>query len=568
MIAEPIAPPPVELPPVEPKPVEPKPTNAEWRLCELVDALSSELDCVADTLSVKSHARGSALSVQKLGLDLRVDVRVDERGVPIFRTVEPGSESCATLLKLDLGQVFRSQLEEVRKPLDEESDGRPLSALPEITAAEIDALERLGIFTIDDLVRYLGSSPRIAEVARRTGISEARLRRWVGLPFLNALDPVAAIPAGRAALLGGNLGEARPASARVRVGDREAEVISWNDRRIEIRLPAEGRASAIWIDFGAFRTNLVDWRPAPVDLRLRDLHTIEAEPIAGEEIHFEAVLHNDSRRESGPFEVRLDAEGEPIAAWVEPSLAPDEERRLQATGRMAVGTYVVRWIVDPDQRLDLLDRDAARGEQPLTVFAAGSFEVRAQADVPRPTAGDEIQVAFTVQAGRLRLAAVPLAESYDPELFDFRRAEPAPVERFAGRLVWSDLGALSPGASRVAVATFACKPIKTARRTRHSARSEGARDGAGQTLRPVEAAIEITLIPNLRDLAPPDVVERLATIGITTVPDLAAATVKMLVGAKFEPAEAERWIREARIALGAEAPPLALSGAKRSQRWS
>ncbi|HEV7667203.1 MAG TPA: hypothetical protein VGS22_01685 [Thermoanaerobaculia bacterium] len=543
---------------------EPQATNAEWRLCELVDALAAELDCVADTLSLKSHARGSALSVQKLGLDLKVDVRVDERGVPIFRTVEPGRETCATLLKLDLGQVFRSQLEEVRKPLDDDSDGRPLSSIPDIAPAEVEALERLGIFTIDDLVRYLGSSSRISEVARRTGISEARLRRWVGLPFLSTIDRATALPEESVALLGGNLGAVRPATGRVIVGDREAEVISWTDRRIEIRLPVEGRA-AIWIDFGTLRTNVLDWRPAPVDLRLRDLHTVEVEPVAGEEIRFEAVLHNDSRRPSGPVEVRLETDGEPVVSWTEPSLAADEERRLQGKGKLGAGSYTVLWIVDPDEQVDLLDRNAARGEQLLTVFSAARCEVVASTDTPRPTAGQNVRCTFAVKAGHSRLASVPLGDRYDPELFEFLGAEPAPDERDAGRLVWNDLGAMAAGTWREVVATFACKPIQSARRTRHTARAEGARDGQGNILRPAEAALEIVILPNLGDLAPPEVVERLAWIDVTTVAALAVATVEQLMAAKFTIEEAEHWIREAQIALGSEGGPRTEIVAKRKR---
>ena len=426
------------------------PTNAEWRLCELVDALAAELDCVADTLSLKSHARGSALSVQKLGLDLRVDVRVDERGVPVFRTVEPGRETCATLLKLDLGLVFKSQLEEVRKPLDEESDGRPVSVLPEIGAAEVEALGRLGIFTVDDLVRYLGSSSRIAEVARRTGISEARLRGWVGLPFLTTLEPLAASPGGRASLRGGNLGAVRPESGRVIAAGREAEVISWSDRNIEFRLPEADGDGEIWVDFGAHRTNRVDWRPEPLD-------------------------------------------------------------------------------------------------------PAGLLTLSAAANPPRQTTGEDVRCIFTLRGGRSGLARTPFVVRFDPERLALRAVEPAPDETAAGLLSWSDLGALPAGGSRGVGATFSCLPIKSARRTRQTARVEGALDEQGHRVGPVESALEVLLIPSLRDLAPVGVVERLLRLGITTVPALAAASVEKLLEGKFTLDEAEHWIREAGIALGDEA---------------
>ncbi|NEO77952.1 MAG: hypothetical protein F6J99_17620, partial [Moorea sp. SIO4G3] len=79
--------------------------NEEWQLAELVDAIASEIDHAADTLSLKSYARGKSLAIKQLNLDLEVTVRRGRDGEIWFRTVVDPKENGATVLKLDFTQV-------------------------------------------------------------------------------------------------------------------------------------------------------------------------------------------------------------------------------------------------------------------------------------------------------------------------------------------------------------------------------------------------------------------------------------------------------------------------------
>jgi hypothetical protein len=73
--------------------------NLEWQLSELVDLIAAEVDRAADTLSLKSYARGASFAVKKLSLDLEVKVRRTADGKLLFRTVSDDKTS-STVLKL------------------------------------------------------------------------------------------------------------------------------------------------------------------------------------------------------------------------------------------------------------------------------------------------------------------------------------------------------------------------------------------------------------------------------------------------------------------------------------
>src|SRR5689334_13317699 len=88
------------------------PEHLEWRFAGFSAAVASAVDRAQDTLAFKSLTRGFSVSLKGLSLDLSVYVRMDGQGRVFFRTAEAG-QTGASLLKLELEEVFREQIEEV-----------------------------------------------------------------------------------------------------------------------------------------------------------------------------------------------------------------------------------------------------------------------------------------------------------------------------------------------------------------------------------------------------------------------------------------------------------------------
>jgi hypothetical protein len=237
--------------------------NAEWRLSDFLDALGAEVDRAQDTLSLKSHARGMTVAVQGLALDLAVHVRVDGKGQVYFRSAQPG-EAAATVLKVDLREAFQSQLEEVRRPLDDADLGLLLTTLSGITAAEVERLHALSTFTVEDLRRLCRAPALLSEVSRKTGIAETRLRDWLELPFLLRVEPPAGSPGQTAVLAGGHLGR-QDGDDAVFFQGAEARVLGWEDARITVEIPAGAVPGPVYARIDEARSNALLWsREVPV----------------------------------------------------------------------------------------------------------------------------------------------------------------------------------------------------------------------------------------------------------------------------------------------------------------
>ncbi|HTQ78636.1 MAG TPA: IPT/TIG domain-containing protein [Thermoanaerobaculia bacterium] len=250
------------------------PENGEWRLADLLDAIASEVDRAQDAVALKSLARGLTFGLKGLDLDLAVTARFDPAGRLLFRTADPG-QSGGSVLKLSLEEVAQGQVEEVRTPLD--GAGLPLSTLPGITAEEIAALGRLSIFTLDDLRPYTASAALAAALARQSGVAEPHLRRWLGLPYLTAIDPPAGSPGQTATLSGGHLGAADPQN-QVYFQTRAAAILSWSDTAVSVRIPAGAETGTVFaVPNGSpdVPTNALPWTlaspPAPPPLALQSL---------------------------------------------------------------------------------------------------------------------------------------------------------------------------------------------------------------------------------------------------------------------------------------------------------
>jgi len=232
--------------------------NAEWRLSDFLDALAAEVDRAQDTLSFKSFSRGMTVGFKGLHLDVAVQVRVDDKGQVFFRSAEPGQAS-PSMLRLDLQETFQSQVEEVRRPLDDTDLGLPLSSLPDITAPEIATLQALSIFTVDDLRRFCRTPALLSELSRRTGLAEIRLRGWLGLPFLTRIVPAAGAPGQVAVIEGGNLG-AQAGDDAVLFQGIAARVLLWETSRITLEVPAGAGSGPVYARIDGARSNVLLWQ--------------------------------------------------------------------------------------------------------------------------------------------------------------------------------------------------------------------------------------------------------------------------------------------------------------------
>src|SRR5690349_1111636 len=112
-----------------------------------------------------------------------------------------------------------------------------LEHLEGIGADEIRALARVGVASVEDLDGACAGATAIADLGRRTGIADARLRAWLGRPLLEAAAPAAGSPDGRVVLRGANLGAAPDDGRLVLFQGRPAAIEEWSASRIVVRMP-------------------------------------------------------------------------------------------------------------------------------------------------------------------------------------------------------------------------------------------------------------------------------------------------------------------------------------------
>lgn len=237
------------------------PQNAEWSLSTFLDSLAAEIDRAQDTVALKSVSREITVKVTEASLDLAVAVRVDSVTRVYFRTVEPGVAP-TTVLRLRLAETSREGGAD--SVSTSQADGLELSFLPGITATEVVALERLSILTLGDFRRFSESSALVADLARRSGIADSRLRRWLSLPFLLHVQPEAVSTGDGAVIVGGNLGDVREEADTVYFQASAAVILHWSESRIVVRVPEPLVAGPVYAVLDGSPTNVVTWTPTTV----------------------------------------------------------------------------------------------------------------------------------------------------------------------------------------------------------------------------------------------------------------------------------------------------------------
>ncbi|NEP49387.1 MAG: hypothetical protein F6K65_11405 [Moorea sp. SIO3C2] len=329
--------------------------NTEWQLAEMVDAIAAEIDRAEDTLSLKSYARGKSMAIKQLQLDIEVKLRRTSDGKILFRTTDPG-ENSATVIKLDFAQVLESQLQGVRKQLDQPISTRPLATLPGITEAEIKQLNGIGIYSVNDLEGYSQTAAMVAELSRKTGIADSRIRIWRQLPFLSEVKPAKGLPGSQVVIEGGNFGDRDP-NAAVFFQGQAVQILEWSKSRLIVTMPEVTGSGVLFVVIDGQSTNLLSWGAITVDLRVRNITITPDQPLAGDLITIEADLINQGNSSSDTFEVQWTVDNNPQPIQSHGPLQPNQRSQDSSIRRQLTldpGFHTIRFTADPHQKnLDL-----------------------------------------------------------------------------------------------------------------------------------------------------------------------------------------------------------------------
>jgi hypothetical protein len=204
--------------------------NKEWELHELIESLSAELDRFLDTVSLKSNARGITFGLTTMNLELNVFSRYDRlTGKILFRTANPGEEG-ASVLKLDIPSLIKDQIQTHEDGFAKKPDTRPLKDLG-IKSDLIAGLNRLGIFTVDNLKKMSVSDEMRQVIENKTDIKKDAIVKWVKIPSIWRVN----IEGNEIIILGENL-QSAPDKV-VMIEGKIATVTEWETNKIRARVP-------------------------------------------------------------------------------------------------------------------------------------------------------------------------------------------------------------------------------------------------------------------------------------------------------------------------------------------
>ncbi|MCJ7515068.1 MAG: IPT/TIG domain-containing protein [Dehalococcoidia bacterium] len=204
--------------------------NQEWELHELIESLSAEFDRFQDTLHLKSYARGISFGLTTTHFELSVFARYDP-GLKkwLFRTALPG-ESGASTITLDVPPLLRDQIQTHDPGFDTKPDTRPIKELS-FNNAEIERLNRLGIFTADNIKKMASSSEMRQAMANMTDIEPNRIAHMLAIPeawyVLTEKDTIT--------IIGDNL--TATSGMNVLLAGQAAEIIKSEPNQLTVRLP-------------------------------------------------------------------------------------------------------------------------------------------------------------------------------------------------------------------------------------------------------------------------------------------------------------------------------------------
>jgi hypothetical protein len=220
-----------------------------------------------------------------------------------------------------------------------------LEHLEGIGAQEIRALAGVGVYSVDDLDGCCTTGATIAELSRRTGIAETRVRRWLARPLLETVAPCTGAPDARVVLHGANLGAAPDDGRLVLFQGRPAAIEDWGPERIAVRMPGVAGHGMLFAVVGGEATNAVEWEACAAELVAGDLAVEPARVLAGEPVRLHAELHNRGSALAEPFDVVWEIAGRPPVVLAHGPLEPgqrSEESSAALETSLPAGAHVVR----------------------------------------------------------------------------------------------------------------------------------------------------------------------------------------------------------------------------------
>lgn len=154
---------------------------------EFINAITSQLDRVQDSLRVKAVNRPLTYALKDLTLELKVFVDMDAQGNVRFRTSAP-NEAGSSVVHLGFTTITKPMIEENTISLASTRS----TSLEELGLGPEDRqkLERVGVRNLAQLNR-LGSSTGVQTVARLADVSLDRLKLAIatGRPQVHAVHP-------------------------------------------------------------------------------------------------------------------------------------------------------------------------------------------------------------------------------------------------------------------------------------------------------------------------------------------------------------------------------------------
>jgi hypothetical protein len=155
---------------------------------EFINAITSQLDRVQDSLRVKAVNRPLTYALKDLTLELKVFVDMDAQGNVRFRTSGP-NEAGSSVVHLGFTTITKPMIEEntISLATTRSTSLEELGLDPE----ERQKLERVGVRNLAQLNR-LGTSTGVQTVARLSDVSLDRLRMAIatGRPQVHTVNPV------------------------------------------------------------------------------------------------------------------------------------------------------------------------------------------------------------------------------------------------------------------------------------------------------------------------------------------------------------------------------------------
>ncbi len=154
---------------------------------EFINAITSQLDRVQDSLRVKAVNRPLTYALKDLTLELKVFVDMDAQGNVRFRTSGP-NESGSSVVHLGFTTITKPMIEEntISLATTRSASLEDLGLGPE----DRQKLERVGVRNLAQLNR-LGSSTGVQTIARLSDVSFDRLKQAIamGRPQVHAVQP-------------------------------------------------------------------------------------------------------------------------------------------------------------------------------------------------------------------------------------------------------------------------------------------------------------------------------------------------------------------------------------------